>query len=180
MPNGPHKIERIGELSLVASDEMATVMIEAPTLFDGKVQSTASVQFMLSETGLAEADANKAVIALVFPLPTKPLLVGESDTKTVTIPSDDSFPEMGQVSGPMVLTYVGSTEKCAQLDGRLRIDAKRGHLATKISVDAKYCVDLTDASLVSSHLVIEMESTSDKPDDSWSFKSTGTTTLDRK
>jgi hypothetical protein len=160
MPNGVRDLQSDGEMKLVSNkDKTATLTVVAKLSIDGAApQQAPPMQVTLTEdgTGGKENDSSVALIGVLFPRPTKPMKIGDTDSTTITIPAK-GLAGRSAVSAPMVLKYVGNTDRCAQLEGTLRIDETSGDEPVKVAIDGKYCLDRKDASLVTSSVAIDMQ-----------------------
>ena len=116
---------------------------------------------------------------MLFPVPTKPLAIGQTDEVPFSMPMRGIAPT-NVASAPLVLTYVRDTPRCAELAGKIRIDQVGDVNLGKFSLDGTYCLDRSDASVVSARLTVEMEIGPKAPDAPGRMKLAATIALDRK
>jgi hypothetical protein len=105
-------------------------------------------------------DPDRAMTALLMPVPSKPLAVGETETTTFSMPNSLGGSN-APLTGPMTLTFVGydqaQARRCARLDTTIRLQATAGGMTAKVAMNGRACIDPTDGMVVTSTLDATME-----------------------
>lgn len=140
------------------------------------------IELPLGETGLAQAkDNNAALLALLFPIPSKPMMVGETESVQFSLPVT-GIPGMTSAGAPLDFKLVGFSKlggrTCARFDTSLVIDVKQAAAHVTLQLAGRTCLDPTDGALVASFLAMDMRitNTGDQPID---MSIAGTMALDR-
>jgi len=173
------KMESTGTMTLVSNkDKTATLTIDAALTVNGKApdEKPAPITMKINEDGTGDRPDQMALIGLLFPVPKKPLKVGDVDTMTITIPAQ-GLAGKEAVSGPMEMKLVGfAPSGCAQLESKLLIHEKSDVDEVGVKLDGQYCLNKGDGALVTASVTIDMQIA----DSTGSMKLGGTLTLDRK
>jgi hypothetical protein len=121
-----------------------------------------TMELPLDETGTVDTvDSETAMVALLLPVPTKPMKIGDTDAVRFRLPITGNLFPMSSVSGPLTFKLVGyskiGSRTCARFDTSLAIEEKRGGSHVKMTVAGKVCIDPADGAVVASFLAIDMK-----------------------
>jgi hypothetical protein len=163
-PGEATQVATRGELALDSKGDhtaKATLTAELKSPDGTAAAKPAPLEFTVGERAelTPEVKPERALTALLLPLPSKPLRVGERDTRTFVFPVDIQGQQSG-VSGPLTLTFTGydtvNGRRCANISSTLRIDETVATSKVRVHVDGTACVDVQDTFVIKSKLVIDL------------------------
>jgi len=143
--------------------------LDAQDVGDGDRQRTRmSFELSLDENVVRDTDDSQAaMVALLLPLPAKPMKIGDTDSFPFTLPVS-GINGLASVSGPLTLKLVGYSKlagrTCARFDTQLAIREQHGTSIVNMTLDGKVCLDPADAAVVASFLAIDMKLETRGPD----------------
>ena len=149
----------------------ATMDAHATTHIAGSSGPAVSVPLQhtleLGELGANKLDDSQAaLLAILVPVPPKPLRVGESFEIPFVMPVQ-GIPGLTSVTGQMTFRFEGYSKvgarTCARFTSRLAMDEKRGDALVKMKLDGRVCLDPSDAAVVVTHQVIDIKLASKGP-----------------